>query len=207
MKVCPNCAATNDDVAGVCATCGTFLAPPGVPVTAARPGLPPPVGLAPPEPPVLIPDAQANGSLAAVIEIAERSGRADLAARLRSSRDRIRRTGVTVAVVGEFKQGKSSLVNAIVNADICPADPVDATVTSIVVAHGVTLTVTVTGRDGETTSGDLDRLRLAGSEAGNADNHLGVRRIDVALPAECSRRASPSSTRPESAGWSPPPGR
>ena len=182
MKVCPNCAASNGDAAGVCAMCGTLLAPPGVPVTASRSGLPPPVGFAPPQPQVRVPDADANGSLAAVIEIAERSGRADLAARLRSSRDRIRRTGVTVAVVGEFKQGKSSLVNAIVNADICPADPVDATVTPIFCAHGDTLTVTVTGRDGGATSGDLDRLRLAGSEEGNPANHLGVRRIDVTLP-------------------------
>ena len=52
---------------------------------------------------------------------------------LRANRDQIRRTGVTVAVVGEFKKGKSSLVNALVNAEVCPSDPVDATVAPIVV--------------------------------------------------------------------------
>ena len=127
-------------------------------------------------------------SLAAVIEIAERSGRADLAARLETSRERIRRTGVTVAVVGEFKKGKSSLVNALVNAEICPADPVDATVAPIVVApRRAAHRHRRRPSRRRPTSGDLDRLRLVGSEAGNADNHLGVRRIDIAAPPPGAR--------------------
>ena len=60
-----------------------------------------------------------KNSLATVITIAERGGRTDLSSRLRASREGIRRTGVTVAIVGEFKKGKSNLINALVNADVC----------------------------------------------------------------------------------------
>ncbi len=77
-----------------------------------------------------------------MITIAERGGRTDLSSRLRESREGIRRTGVTVPIVGEFKKGKSNLVNALVNADVSPSDPVCATVVPIVVGHADELTVT-----------------------------------------------------------------
>src|SRR5437868_9581733 len=48
--------------------------------------------------------------------------RPDLAERLRSLTDRLLDPTVRVLVVGEFKQGKSSLVNAIVGQQVCPVD-------------------------------------------------------------------------------------
>jgi Dynamin family len=48
--------------------------------------------------------------------------RPDLADRLRSLTDRVLDPTVRVLVVGEFKQGKSSLVNAIVGQPVCPVD-------------------------------------------------------------------------------------
>ena len=176
MKACPNCAAGNEDGARACARCGTLLAPPIPPIEAPAP-LAPPRALF--EPPSL--DVSATESLAAVIELAERSGRDDLAARLETSRERIIRTGVTVAVVGEFKKGKSSLVNALVNADVCPADPVDATVAPIVVRYGQGLAVLVDDRRNGATNTQLTEVRHVSSESGNAANHLGVRRVEIAL--------------------------
>ncbi len=123
-----------------------------------------------------------SGTLAAAIQIAERSGRTDLATRLRANRDQIRRTGVTVAVVGEFKKGKSSLVNALVNAEVCPSDPVDATVAPIVVHHGEELAVTVERKGEEPAAVDLMQVAVLGSEAGNDANRLGVTRIDITVP-------------------------
>ncbi len=48
--------------------------------------------------------------------------RTDLADRLRNAVERDREHGCVIAVVGEFKMGKSSLVNAIVNAPLSPVD-------------------------------------------------------------------------------------
>ena len=56
------------------------------------------------------------------VRAAEAYGRPDLAARLQAARRRAADTGLTVVVVGEFKQGKSSLVNALVGSAVCPVD-------------------------------------------------------------------------------------
>ena len=120
--------------------------------------------------------ADGSSSLATVITIAERSGRTDLSSRLKASREKLRRTGVTVAVVGEFKKGKSNLVNALVNADVCPSDPVYATVVPIEVGYAEELTITAESAIGDLDSGPTqafeDPANLA-SERGNPDNHRG----------------------------------
>ncbi|WP_433383051.1 dynamin family protein [Actinoplanes sp. CA-142083] len=54
--------------------------------------------------------------------LAEASGRGDLVGRLDLAAERLRSEEATVAVVGEFKQGKSTLVNALLRTDICPVD-------------------------------------------------------------------------------------
>ncbi len=129
--------------------------------------------------------ADGSSSLATVITIAERSGRTDLSSRLKASREKLRRTGVTVAVVGEFKKGKSNLVNALVNADVCPSDPVYATVVPIEVGYAEELTVTAESAigdpDGGPTQAFEDPANLA-SERGNPDNSRGLSRVTIGLP-------------------------
>ncbi|WP_298460381.1 dynamin family protein [uncultured Cellulomonas sp.] len=70
------------------------------------------------------------------VEVTADSGRPDLMARLEAARRRLRDPHVRVLVVGEFKQGKSQLVNALVNAPVCPVDDDVATSVPTVVAHG-----------------------------------------------------------------------
>ncbi|MET0324987.1 MAG: dynamin family protein [Ilumatobacteraceae bacterium] len=155
---------------------------------ADTPPTPPPPVFAPPSPgtrsPTLPAPEPSAVPLAAAIEIAERSGQTDLAGLLRVNREHIRRTTVTVAVVGEFKKGKSSLVNALVNAEVCPSDPVDATVVPIAVGHGTELGVTIERQVEPPIHGDLAQVATYGSEAGNEANHLGVTRIEIGLPRE-----------------------
>jgi dynamin family protein len=67
------------------------------------------------------------------IKAATAYARPDLAERLRHSRSRVLGTEIRVLVVGEFKQGKSQLVNALVGAPVCPvADDIMTVVPSIV---------------------------------------------------------------------------
>ncbi len=49
-------------------------------------------------------------------------GRPDLGARLTIARRRLAEPGIHIVVAGEFKQGKSSLVNALLGAPACPVD-------------------------------------------------------------------------------------
>lgn len=63
-------------------------------------------------------------------------GRADLARRLDDTRSRLLDPHVRVIVVGQFKQGKSKLVNALINAPACAVDDDVATAVPTAVAWG-----------------------------------------------------------------------
>jgi hypothetical protein len=66
----------------------------------------------------------------------EAQRRPDLAARLTHTTRRLADPGVRILVVGEFKQGKSQLVNALVNAPVCPVDDDIATAVPTEVGYG-----------------------------------------------------------------------
>jgi hypothetical protein len=66
--------------------------------------------------------------------LAEEAGRADLARRLDDARARLDDPNIRVIVIGQFKQGKSKLVNALINAPACPVD--DDLATSVPTAVG-----------------------------------------------------------------------
>lgn len=77
-------------------------------------------------------------------------GRPDLGARLEAAKARLADPGVRVLVVGEFKQGKSKLVNALVNASVCPVDDDIATAVPTEVRYGDTPTAVLVGADERT---------------------------------------------------------
>jgi uncharacterized membrane-anchored protein YhcB (DUF1043 family) len=76
----------------------------------------------------------------AVVELGLRActayDRPDAAARLTAARTALADPVLHVVVAGEFKQGKSSLVNALVGATVCPVDDDVATAIPTYVRHG-----------------------------------------------------------------------
>ncbi|SDF42283.1 Dynamin family protein [Lentzea fradiae] len=108
--------------------------------------------------------------------------REDLAARLALTRHRLLDPAVRVLVVGEFKQGKSQLVNAIVNAPVCPVDDDVATAVPVAVRYADEPGATLVGEDGSRTGVAVDRLEDHVSEAGNPGNRRGLREAEVGLP-------------------------
>jgi hypothetical protein len=76
----------------------------------------------------------------AVVELGMRAceayHRGDLGARLAAAKRALTDPSLHIVVVGEFKQGKSSLVNALVGANICPVDDDVATAVPTYVRHG-----------------------------------------------------------------------
>jgi hypothetical protein len=62
--------------------------------------------------------------------------RPDLAERLAKVQRRLGTPGIHIVVIGEFKKGKSSLVNALVGAPACPVDDDVATALPTYVRHG-----------------------------------------------------------------------
>lgn len=67
-------------------------------------------------------DGQVVDLLTATRDWAQRIGRGDLCTRLDAARNRIDSPVCQVVVLGEFKKGKSSLLNALLNARVCPTD-------------------------------------------------------------------------------------
>jgi hypothetical protein len=82
------------------------------------------------------PVAKANTVVDHGLRACEAFGRNDLAARLSAAKRTLADPVIHVVVVGEFKQGKSSLVNALVGANVCPVDDDVATAVPTYVRHG-----------------------------------------------------------------------
>lgn len=117
------------------------------------------------------------------VALAGSGDRADLRRRLEQTRERLLDPSIRVIVVGEFKQGKSQLVNAMVNAPVCPVDDDIATA------------VPTSVRFGERPAAFVFSQR---SSAGTVETGGKVEREEVALPELAgfvSERANPDRDR------------
>ncbi len=114
--------------------------------------------------------------------------REDLVERLTSTRALLSDSSVTVHVVGEFKQGKSSLINSLLGVAVCPVDDDIATcvATEVRYAEQVGAVATFESTSGSGGGGWTEPIppeQLAGyvSESGNAGNHRRLRSVAVGL--------------------------
>ncbi len=116
----------------------------------------------------------------------ERYGRPDLDGRLRQAKARLLADHVRVLVVGEFKKGKSMLVNGLVGAPVCPVLDDLSTAVPTVVRHAdspsVELVRVLDQARTERTSVPVDDLARYASEAGNPGNRERLSQIEVGLP-------------------------
>lgn len=127
-------------------------------------------------------------------DAAVQAGRRDLVRRLGQTRERLRDPHVRVIVVGEFKQGKSKLVNALVNAPACPVDDDVATTVPTTVGYAAEPSATIlvqpeTGTDVVPVREQigLDELAEYVSAKGNPDNVRRIVSAEVLLPREILR--------------------
>jgi hypothetical protein len=125
-------------------------------------------------------------------------GRPDLESRLRQTRARLLDDRIRVLVVGEFKQGKSMLVNALVSAPICPVFDDIATAVPTVVHYAPEPLLTVVRRhddpvggqavDQRTTRNDVALPELSEAvaahvaESRNPGNEQRLHQVEVGVP-------------------------
>ncbi|MDJ0771493.1 MAG: dynamin family protein, partial [Ilumatobacter sp.] len=115
--------------------------------------------------------------------------RADLADRLERAAARSAERELNVLVVGEFKQGKSTLVNALLNAPVCGVADDVSTVIPTTVRFGAEPNATVHYRDdgdGTEHAARSEQVTIAdvptlASEQGNPGNRAGIGSIEVAI--------------------------
>ncbi|NTW38916.1 MAG: Isoniazid-inducible protein iniA [Cellulomonadaceae bacterium] len=120
--------------------------------------------------------------------------RTDLLSRLRQARRRLQDPHVRVLVVGELKQGKSQLVNALVNAPVCPVDDDVATSVTTVVGWSATPTAVLIGLPyGPDGAPDPDpaHLRRATVPVDAHARHVAERRAPDGSAVDCSEVGLP----------------
>jgi len=81
-------------------------------------------------------ERQTGAALDALAKLLAGSDRPDLLERIATARAKLDQSSCVVIVAGEFKKGKSSLVNALVNAPVCPVDDDVATAKPMEIWYG-----------------------------------------------------------------------
>jgi hypothetical protein len=124
--------------------------------------------------------------LDAAIEETHRLGRADLAGRLASQRDQVTSGAWHVLVAGEFKKGKSALVNALLGVPVCGADAAAFTSVPTIIRYG-----TDAGAEIVLDSGQRRRIDVRSAAryalAGSAEGDIPLQAVEVTLPRELLR--------------------
>jgi len=115
-----------------------------------------------------------------------------LLARLRVLRRRQKHEHLQLAVLGQFKRGKSTFINALLGADVLPTGVIPLTAVATFIAWGRQPLVIVHFR-GEAPNEEFavhtaDEIRNAlfrfVAEEANPENRLGVERVDLFYPAD-----------------------
>jgi hypothetical protein len=91
-----------------------------------------------------------------------------------------------ISVVGEFKRGKSTLVNALLGVDLMPTGVLPLTAVATEVAYGRP-GVTVVHLDGRVKEVPIGQLADYVTEARNPANERAVARVEVRVPVELLR--------------------
>jgi ubiquinone biosynthesis protein UbiJ len=138
--------------------------------------------------------APATGLDAAVpqlVAVLQKLDRQDLVERATAAAARLKRPATVVCVVGEFKQGKSSLVNGLLGRQVCPVDDDLATAAITLLRYADEPAAAVRRRvDGKQVAEriGLDTLDDWVTEAGNPANERGVERVEIAVPSAILRQ-------------------
>lgn len=106
-------------------------------------------------------------------------GQADL---LKEASRRLREGRFTLVVLGEFKRGKSTLVNALLDADVMPVGVTPLTSAAVTIEHGEEGAL-VRLHDGQEEAVALGDLAEFATERGNPRNEKGVQRVSIRCPA------------------------
>jgi GTP-binding protein EngB required for normal cell division len=116
-------------------------------------------------------------------------------ARLRALTGRLAAARLQVAVLGQFKRGKSSLLNALLRVPVLPIGVLPATALATFLSYAASPVLRLEFLDGtveERTPGDVADLQaqLAAlvTEQGNPENHLGLARVEAGMPAALLER-------------------
>lgn len=92
-------------------------------------------------------------------------------------------TPIDVAILGQFKAGKSSFINSVIQESVLPVGVVPVTTVISRLQYGPEKKAIVTFFDGTRSEVDINRLDEFTSEAKNPSNQKNVEIVDIELPS------------------------
>lgn len=136
--------------------------------------------------------AQVAECLSDLAQINERMEQPARAARIRADRDDLQHRRFTLLVLGEFKRGKSTLINRLLGVDTLPVGAAPTTAVLTRVSYGEEPAARLVMEDGSERPVDIGRLAeeitlAQGDEGINQRRHPGIARAEITLPAPLCR--------------------
>jgi Dynamin family len=125
----------------------------------------------------------AAGKLSRLAELAQEFRSTHVAEEATTLAQRLREGRFYVACIGQFKRGKSTILNALVEDGLLPTGTVPVTTVPTILRYGETRGARVRFRGGEWTDAAPENLKQYVSEEYNPENTKGVAGVEVFLPS------------------------
>jgi GTP-binding protein EngB required for normal cell division len=129
----------------------------------------------------------AGARLARIGEIAEQLGAGDLASETQAEQRRLEAARFFVACVGQFKRGKSTLINALVGQSILPVGVVPVTSVVTILRYGERPAALVHFGDGHTESVAVEHVAAFIDARRNPANERGAAVVEIVLSSSILR--------------------
>jgi len=125
----------------------------------------------------------ADERLQMLSSLATRAGAEEVARQAHDLAGRVRERRFYVACVGQFKRGKSTVLNALVGHPVLPTGVIPVTSALTVLRWGSHARACVSFEDGSTRTVEVANVRAFVTEAENPENEKSVRAVEVFLPS------------------------
>ena len=101
--------------------------------------------------------------------------------------DKLRENRFNLVILGAFKRGKSTLINALMGEAVLPTSIIPLTSVVTILGYGERLEIRVHFQNGQRTVITQGELAAYITEKGNPRNHKGVREVEIAYPSDYLR--------------------
>lgn len=128
-------------------------------------------------------DLSGEAALYRMAELALEFGAEHIASTARSIAERVSEGRFYVACVGQFKRGKSTLLNALIGHSVLPTAVVPVTAVSTIIRHGERLAARVRFQSATWTDIPMSAVEEYVSEGKNPENVKGVAGVEIFVPS------------------------